>query len=458
MRHAAWELARQSSENLASTLDADIARNIELYDLSLRAVAANMTLPEINDVSPSVRHLILFDHAATAKHFGPLKVFDAAGNLMLNASSLEPAPDRALDRDYFQAHRINAALGLFIGRPVASDTGELSIYLSRRISLLDGTFGGIVAGSIRLSYFHDLFRRVKGEPEDTLTLIDKDGTVVMRSPFDMAMIGRNLRDAPGIDRVLTEESGWLKAAGVADGIPRQFVWRDGGQPLVMLVGKSLSSIYGPWNSDALRIVLAMAVLALLAIGAALLLAHEMRMRNVVEAQLARQAATDGLTGLSNRRRFDEVLQQEWRRATRGRVPLALLMIDADHFKAFNDMFGHQAGDRALVGIASAVASEVRRSGDLVARYGGEEFAAILLGVDAAEAAALGERIRLGIEKLALEGTHCTASIGVASIVPTANGDAADLVAAADAALYEAKARGRNQCCVAPTPNPLNRAA
>src|SRR6185312_2340487 len=92
MRRGEEELARQTLENLASTIDADISRNIELYDLSLRAAASNMVTPEINDVSKPIRQLILFDHAATAKHFGAIQVFDAEGRLTIDASTLDPAP------------------------------------------------------------------------------------------------------------------------------------------------------------------------------------------------------------------------------------------------------------------------------------------------------------------------------------------------------------------------------
>src|SRR5262249_25514873 len=152
-------LARQSLENLAATIDADIGRNIELYDLSLRAVASNMVLPEINDVSKAIRHLILFDHAATAKYFGAIQVFDAEGRLQIDASTLDPIPEDRDDEEYFQVHREKSDVGLYISRPMLH-RGAYSIVLSRRISGNDGSFLGVVAGSIRFSYFHELFGRL----------------------------------------------------------------------------------------------------------------------------------------------------------------------------------------------------------------------------------------------------------------------------------------------------------
>src|SRR5438445_4061733 len=107
MRRGEEALARQTLENLASSIDAEISRNIELYDLSLRAVASNMVMPEIKDVSKPIRHLILFDHAATAKHFGAIQVFDATGQLTVDASSFDPRLENRADEEYFQIHRGN---------------------------------------------------------------------------------------------------------------------------------------------------------------------------------------------------------------------------------------------------------------------------------------------------------------------------------------------------------------
>ena len=118
MRRGEERLARQTLENLASGINADINRNVELYDLSLRAVASSMVMPEINQVSKPIRHLILFDHAATAKHFGPIQVFDAEGKLTIDASTLDPVVENRSDEEFFQFHRDRPEAGLFISRPM----------------------------------------------------------------------------------------------------------------------------------------------------------------------------------------------------------------------------------------------------------------------------------------------------------------------------------------------------
>src|SRR6195952_2196993 len=105
MRHGEEALAHQTLENLASGIDADISRNVELFDLSLRAVASNMVAPELNQVSKPIRQLILFDHAANAKHFGAIQVFDADGKLIVDASTMDPAPENRSDEEYFRVPR-----------------------------------------------------------------------------------------------------------------------------------------------------------------------------------------------------------------------------------------------------------------------------------------------------------------------------------------------------------------
>ena len=160
LRRGEEALVRRTLENLASGIDADISRNIELYDLSLRAVASSMVMPEIKNVSKPIRQLILFDRAANAKHFGAIQVFDANGKLTIDASSLDPRPEDRSDEEYFKIHREHPDIGLFISRPMLH-RGAYSIVLSRRITGADGSFLGVVVGSIRFSYFHELFDRLQ---------------------------------------------------------------------------------------------------------------------------------------------------------------------------------------------------------------------------------------------------------------------------------------------------------
>ena len=162
------------------------------------------------------------------------------------------------------------------------------------------------------------------------------------------------------------------------------------------------------------------------------------------------AVKDALTGLLNRRRFDEVLEAEWRRAHRSEMVLSLLMLDVDHFKHLNDTHGHPFGDEVLKRFATVLAGRIQRSGSLVARYGGEEFAVLLPGTALADAAQLAELIRQQVESMTLGNeqtglVRITISIGVACASDLAfNASSSMLVDMADRALYEAKRKGRNQ--------------
>ena len=449
MRHSEEELARQTLENLASGIDSDIGRNVELYDLSLRAVATKMVTPEINLVSKPLRQLILFDHAATARHFGAIQVFDAAGKLTIDASTLDPLPEDRSSEEYFLIHRQNTDAGLFISRPMLHH-GAYSIVLSRRITGEDGSFLGVVAGSIRFSYFYDLFGRLRLGPDDIITVFRRDGTVIMRTPFDLDIIGKNLGGLPGVKRALSEPSGSYSGGATATHTPRLYVWRDGTRPLVVLVAKPWADIYGLWRREATRIGAVMAALAAFVLAATLFLAREIGRRATAEEKLEELATTDALTGLRNRRKFDAAIEAEWRRAARQKRPLALLMIDADHFKTFNDTFGHQAGDEVLVGIAICISDSVRRAADCAARYGGEEFAVLLPDMLPKQAFMVAETIRLKVEQWCGDNAITTVSIGVASMVPDTDGEWAEIVKMADRALYAAKEGGRNRSILAGT--------
>jgi diguanylate cyclase (GGDEF)-like protein/PAS domain S-box-containing protein len=170
-------------------------------------------------------------------------------------------------------------------------------------------------------------------------------------------------------------------------------------------------------------------------------------------QLASLVWKDSLTGLANRRRFDEYLGQEWDRAVRSRSPLALIILDVDHFKVYNDCYGHQQGDHCLIAVSDAIASGLHRPSDLAARYGGEEFAVVMPDTTLAGAQQVAERIRRNL--LGLRIAHAgsalgvvTVSVGVADCIPHSSQSEDELVQAADAAMYRSKEGGRNRTTTA----------
>jgi diguanylate cyclase (GGDEF)-like protein len=182
---------------------------------------------------------------------------------------------------------------------------------------------------------------------------------------------------------------------------------------------------------------------------------ELRTRELEQEnqKLRRLSYLDGLTGISNRRHFEEIFDLEWRRACRAGTALSLIMIDADFFKAFNDAYGHQHGDNCLIRLASILRNSVNRPGDMVARYGGEEFVVVLPETEAQGASELAEVIRARVETMEItpEGLPAdkavTISLGVVTDYPTRGFSSAALISAADDALYQAKEEGRNRVVI-----------
>lgn len=174
----------------------------------------------------------------------------------------------------------------------------------------------------------------------------------------------------------------------------------------------------------------------------------------VNIKLARLSAVDGLTEVFNRRYFDIALEKEFQRSIRNQVPISLIMIDIDGFKAFNDFYGHLHGDQCLKQIALTLKKIVNRSHDFIARYGGEEFVVLLPETSREGALRLAESLRLRVENLAIDharalvGTSVSISLGVASLVPVQGTDPVELIHQADRALYLSKKAGRNRVTLA----------
>jgi diguanylate cyclase (GGDEF)-like protein len=231
---------------------------------------------------------------------------------------------------------------------------------------------------------------------------------------------------------------------------RYYVIGFGGAALGLLLGEAADYgliTLGVWHDLCSELGVAWEAIFL-----AFALAERIRVAEREAARLTDYAYRDQLTGVSNRRSFDETLENEWRRSARSGNPLSLLMFDIDHFKVYNDRFGHQQGDWALRAVALEIARAARRPGDFAARYGGEEFALVLSETSADGAFLAAQTIRRSIRALgiAFDDTSLTVSVGCATLVPTEESSAAELIAAADAALYEAKGAGRDRTVAATT--------
>jgi len=446
LRQDAWDKAEQTSKNLLQVIERDIGRNVEIIDLTLQAVQDNLQVPGLAQLEPAMRQLVLFDRATSARDLGVLFVLNENGDAILDAAAFPPRKGNYADRDYFQAHKANRHLGLYVGRPIVSRlTGERMVNFSRRINKPDGSFGGLVLGSLKLAYFGRLFDQIGLGNEGAINLYLRDGTRITRHPYLEADVGVNIAGSRTFDRFAREGAGTFVETSVRDGVRRLYTFtRVGDLPLILNVALSVDEIEAGWRAKAAVIGSVVLLLCGLTVALSLLFGRELRRRAAMQVELSRLSLTDTLTGLANRCRFEEALSRALA-AQRTGTPLSLLVVDADHFKRFNDRYGHAVGDEVLKGLARCLAASVHRPSDLVCRVGGEEFVLLLPGTDEAGALRVAEEVHAQVTTLAVGSAGIgpgavTVSIGLAS----ATSGAVDLYRLADAALYEAKAGGRNQ--------------
>ncbi len=462
LRQEAWLRSEQAASNLVTALERNIERNLTVYDLSVQGTIEALNDPGMDNVPPTIRHSALFDRAATAEYLASLLVLGPDGTIVDDSTSIVPHPLNFSDRDYFIAHRDNPNSGLFISKPFRSRlrNGDESMAISRRIPSADGRFSGVVVGSLRLAFFQSLFSTLDLGRHGTVTLSRADGQIIVRQPPAPAGFDRDLGQSEPVRQLARAPEGTFVSASPVDGLRRAFTYRKiGNLPLMVTVGLGIDDIFDNWWRKAVSIGSILVMLSAATITLCLLFRREMQRRLSAEDKLvasaqrfAVMAATDGLTGLANRRAFEAELVQEWRRAIRGETSLGLLLIDADWFKPFNDLYGHQEGDEALRKIAASIQRLIRRPGDVGARYGGEEFVVLLPETDIDGSLNTAERICAGIAALDLaHGASAlgrvTVSIGVAAIRPQLGEDEAQLVRRADEALYRAKRAGRGRVVV-----------
>ncbi|MGF6902012.1 sensor domain-containing diguanylate cyclase [Paraburkholderia sp. GAS348] len=452
MRDDALRRAQDSVFNVSLLVERDVSRNLEIYDLSLRAVVDGLNQPGVLDLPPAIRQMVLFDSSASAKDMGSIFVLDPAGNVIFASQSTPPRQLNLAERDYFQVQRDSPHVGLYVSHPfMPKVTGkDVSIALSRRISRPDGSFGGVVVGTMRLTYFRRLFAGMNLGAGGSMALMLSDGTMLMRRPYDPKVIGRSLAGTANYTRFLLQPSGDFFGTAAIDGVERWYAFRHIDMyPMILDVALSTHDIYVQWRHRAWIFGTLIAALDAAIIALAILFSQQLRQRRAAEEELRVLASTDGLTGLNNRRTFEEHAEEEWRRAQRNEWPLSMLLIDVDTFKGFNDLYGHSAGDDALIAVARCIGQSVRRPGDTAARYGGEEFAVLLPETDEAGAACIAEKIRAAVQALELRhvaSSHhvLTISIGIACTRSQRFATSRALVNAADEALYEAKDAGRNR--------------
>jgi diguanylate cyclase (GGDEF)-like protein len=458
----AWLLARERADasvtatrnasNIVQLITADVLRNAELYDSSLLSMIKAWERPDVAKLAPEIQQYIYFDRFTAAPYQGDLVMLDSQGAIAADAMSIPPRQDNFSDRGYFQAHRGNPSLGLFVSTPYKARWGykDWCINFSRRLTGPNGEFRGIVSAAMRLAYFKQLFASQNLGKDSGITLLSTHGILMVRHPDidGHDPTGNDYAQTANFRRILREGNGSFTAISSQFQSSRLYTFsKVGNLPFIIVLGQSTQEVYAVWKRNALLVGGATGALCLGIVWLTLLLCRELRLRHRAETELSKQAATDGLTDLPNRRQLDEAMNTEWARARRSGQPLSLLMVDVDHFKAFNEQHGHAGGDEALRKVAQTISENIRRPSDIAARYGGEEFVVVLPETDLTGALARAEIIRQAVERLPLfnDATQpITVSIGVASLSVLPGHKLEAFFGQADKALYQAKNNGRNR--------------
>ncbi|MGF6558592.1 diguanylate cyclase (GGDEF)-like protein [Pseudomonas sp. S30_BP2TU TE3576] len=453
--------------NLAQTLASQAQATIKQADTLLFTLVDRL---EHDGVDPSRLPQLLNVQRSELSQLHGLFVFDEKGQWIANSNGAGQTGVNNSDREYFIFHRDNPSRGPHIGPSIKSrSSGEWIMTVSRRVNHPDGSFAGVALATIYLSHFLQLYDSIDLGSNGVINLIADNATIVIRRPFKETDIGTSLAKSPLFTRLLPKgDAGTATITSIIDGVERVTAYRRvEGYPLIVFTALNKDEVLGSWRMETLLsagiVTLLLSILGMLGLR----LIKLMKQQNLVQVELLDTqekllevnrnleglALKDALTGLANRRQLDAFIDVELGRARRSLTDLALLMIDVDHFKAFNDRYGHLAGDECLRKVSAIITDNIKRPGGLAARYGGEEFAVVLPGTDYVGAFLVAEKIRRAVLQAGIahsdsaEGT-VTVSVGVGASNATAQVRPEELIDAADKALYVAKASGRNMSVIA----------
>jgi diguanylate cyclase len=466
---AAFASARDSVTNLTRATAQHAEDTIRQMDVLTAALTERVEGDGLQNIDVPRIHNLLVQQSKIMPQLHGLFIYGADGQWIVTDKEVTPETANNADRDYFQYHRTHEDRHVRIGDVVQSrSTHDLIIPVSRRLNNPDGSFAGVLLGTVKVSYFVDYYGDFRIDDKGALVLARRDGTILVRRPFIASVIGKSLAGSEIFKTYLpTSNEGIAQVKAVVDDTERLYGYRAlTTYPLVVEAGLSRESIIAPWQQDLLKNGLVLVFLILVLSGFGLVVLQQLRQRIAMEREIREahqtlrdMALTDSLTGLGNRRRLDNALEDQLRLARRQGCALSLIMLDVDYFKRYNDQYGHAAGDDCLSVVGQTLQQAVKRPGDLAVRYGGEEFTVLLPNTDRAGAIQVGEAILQAIRALKLQHAghplgYVTASAGIATRHPVDEQvSAATLLKSADACLYQAKQQGRNRWCAEDTSAP-----
>ncbi|WP_213878780.1 sensor domain-containing diguanylate cyclase [Pseudomonas sp. dw_358] len=462
-RAQALREAGMDAANLAHSLAQHADDTFEEADASLSSVIERVETDGMGPGQISRLHAVLQSQQRFIGQLAGLFVYDEQGRWVVTSNETDPLNANNADREYFRYHMNNPDRGPHVGAAIQSrSTHEWVIPLSRRINHPDGSFAGVALATLRLSYFNEFYNGFDLDAKGVIVLALRDGTILTRRPFDANAVGASIAKARLFTDLLpVSPVGNEMARSMVDGIERMYAYRQAEEyPIVSMAATSKEAIFAEWEANLARsagfVAIVLAAMALCALVLLRQIRHglktEAELRNA-HAALHKLAMQDSLTGLANRRQLDAALPDEIGRARRGGKSLGLIMLDIDHFKRFNDLYGHPAGDECIKAVGQAVLGCCGRSGDLVVRYGGEELLVLLPECDEDGAQRMAEKILNAVRQLQLHHAgNDTGYVTISAGVHVMRTDdpalrAQSLIQAADQALYQAKSLGRNRLCL-----------
>ncbi|KQT50697.1 hypothetical protein ASG43_05270 [Aureimonas sp. Leaf454] len=453
LRVEAWNKATSAGDNVLRLLQDELSQAAASYEEAFRIVGTQLTLVADDMRTGAYEEAVIRSVSSLVRPSGDLFLFNESGEISQRSHYFDER-EALLNRSFLTAHRTDPSLAIRIGAAFRDpSTGSTMVWMSQRLEGADGRFAGVVAATMNTRRWRALFETYAGGPQSAINLFHRDGTLMMRMPFLPEKIGESFADTHNFRIFASAPEGDFVGLASIDQVERAYRFAHiANTPFILNIAIATDEIYASWRRVAMSSGSVVLVLALMAIVLKRVVGRELRLRRESESRYRALSSLDGLTGVANRRAFDEALQAEWLACESEARPLAVLLLDVDFFKSFNDTYGHQVGDECLRQVAKAVGEAVARSSDLVARYGGEEFVILLRGTDGSGALTVAERVRTAVEACAIPHSgnagigRVTISIGVAAALPRPEIAATPglLVSAADRALYRAKRGGRNR--------------
>jgi len=461
-RAAEDEQIARANTNLARAVSQQVESTVALAEHIISGIVFELERADVVPETLERLQPVLVNHVSEIQAIKGIFVYDEQGRWLVHSEAIAAGSRNNSDREYFVYHRTNPSARALIGGPIISrSSGEWVVPVSRRINDPTGKFAGVVLVTLSVKDLLSVLERFQIGRQGSIAVFGTDHCDGRR-PFREADMGRRNTDSPLQRRFQSSRSGTIEARSAIDGITRIISFESLlNYPLRVTVAVGKYEALKEWKFASIYQTIWVVLLCLLVSVSGRYLIRSMRRRLVAESHLrsARDALAeanerlehlaqeDGLTGLANRRYFDSRLLLAFAQAQASQTALAIVMVDVDEFKKYNDLYGHLEGDECLRRVAHALRATVRRS-ELVARYGGEEMVLLLPATDAEGALEVAQRARLAVIDLQIPHAasalgQVSVSLGVAAEIPSLCSTPSELLKAADEALYLAKQEGRN---------------